>query len=164
MTMNIPEKDSNSWPPKRVLCVGAVVLQGKKVLLVRQAQGESLAGQWSIPWGIIEQDEYPSAAAERETREEGGITAEVEGLLGIQNLAWESSVAIIYLCRHIDGAPQPDGAETDKAAYFSLNEMEALKEPIEPWCEWLAKRVLRGEYTLIHQTLDSPYQPYPTFL
>lgn len=82
----------SQWPPRKVVCVGAVVLQGGSVLLIRQAKGASLEGQWSIPWGIVEPNESPEEAALRETYEEAGVTAEVEGLLGIQNLQWESSI------------------------------------------------------------------------
>ena len=161
---NAVNERQEAWPPKRVLCVGAVVLKEGKVLLVRQAQGASLAGQWSIPWGIVEQDEYPSIAAKRETREESGITVEIEGLLGLQNLEWESGIGIVYLCRHLEGTPQPDGQETDRAAYFSLAELETVDETVEPWCEWLVRRVLQGSYTLIPPTRDGPYRPHPAFL
>ncbi len=167
MATETARRNREAWPPKRVLCAGAVVLKEDKVLLVRQAQNASLAGQWSIPWGIVEQDEYPGAAAKREAREEGGVLVEIEGLLGLQNLAWQAGIGIIYLCRHLEGTPQPDGGqETDRAAYFSLEEIDTLKsaEPIEPWCEWLAKRVLAGVYTLIPPAPDSPYHPYPAFL
>ncbi len=111
------------WPPKKVVCVGAVVLRGEEsALLVHQAKGTSLEGQWSIPWGIVEADEYPEKAVLREIHEEGGITAELMGLLGIQNLSWKSSISIIFLCSHVAGEPKSDGGtETDQAGYFSLS-------------------------------------------
>jgi ADP-ribose pyrophosphatase YjhB (NUDIX family) len=66
-------QNSTDWPPRNVVCVGAVVLQGERVLFVRQAQGHTLEGQWSIPWGIVDPGESPDAAALRETREESGV-------------------------------------------------------------------------------------------
>jgi ADP-ribose pyrophosphatase YjhB (NUDIX family) len=142
-----------------------VVLRENKALLIRQVKGASLEGQWSIPWGIVETEEFPSSAAVRETLEEGGVTAEIEGLLGIQNLSWENSIGIIYLCRHVAGEPLADGGvETDQAAYLSLDEIEELNEPIEPWCEWIVKRVLRNEHHLIPSEPNNPYQPKPAFL
>ncbi len=142
-----------------------MVLQGEQALFVRQARGHSLAGQWSIPWGIVEPDEPPEAAAVRETREEGGVVAEVEGLLGIQNLRTPGWVGIIFLCRHVNGVPTPDGGvETDDAAYFSLERMRAFGEPFEPWCEWLVGRVLRGEYHLTPREPGNPYRPRLAFL
>lgn len=147
-----------------VVCVGTVVLQGNRTLFVRQATGHPLEGQWSIPWGILDPGESPDAAALRETLEEGGVTARIEGLLGIQNLRREGWAAIIFLCRHVSGVPVSDGGiETDAARYFSLEEMDAFDEPFEPWCEWLVRRVLRGECSAIPPEPDNPYRPRTAF-
>ena len=155
---------SAKWPPKMVVCVGTIVLQDKKVLFVRQAKGHSLAGQWSIPWGIVDNEESPEDAALRETYEESGIKAEIDGLLGIQNLRTEGWLGIIFLCHYVDGRPISDGVETDKAAYFSLEEMDSFTEPFEPWCEWLARRVLTGKCTTIPFEPNNPYHSRRTFL
>jgi len=158
-------QNSPDWPPRIVACVGTVVLQGKQALFVRQAKGHSLEGQWSIPWGIIDPEESPEVAALRETSEESGIAAEIEGLLGIQNLRQRGWLGIIFLCRHISGVPTSDGGiETDQAAYFSLEKMDAFDEPFEPWCEWLVRRVLQGEYRIISPELNNPYRPRLAFL
>jgi 8-oxo-dGTP diphosphatase len=158
-------QSSLDWPPKIVVCVGAIVLQGDQALFVRQAKGHSLEGQWSIPWGIVDQGESPDTAAVRETYEESGITAKIQGLLGIQNLPQQGWVGIIFLCQHIDGAPISDGGlETDCAAYFSLEEMDTFDEPFEPWCGWLVRRVLRGEYHIIPAESNNPYHPHLCFL
>ncbi len=155
---------SEEWPPKKVVCVGTVVLQGRRVLLIRQAKGHPLAGQWSIPWGIVDKEESPEEAALRETYEESGIKAEIEGLLGIQNLPEVGWLGVVFLCHHMEGEPVADGTETDKAGYFSLEEMDALDEPIEPWCEWLVRRVLGGRYTIIRGEPNNPYRPRGAFL
>jgi ADP-ribose pyrophosphatase YjhB (NUDIX family) len=153
-----------AWPPRMVVCVGAVVLDEEKVLFIRQAKGHPLAGQWSIPWGIVDLGEAPEDAAVRETHEESNVKAKIDGLLGIQNLPQAGWIGIVFLCRHDEGRPVPDGVETDKAAYLSLEEMDALGEPIEPWCEWLARRVLNGQYTVIPCETNNPYQPREAFL
>jgi len=155
---------ASEWPPRNVICVGTVVLKDDRVLLVRQAEGTSLAGSWSIPWGILERGEWPEVAALRETREEGGITARIEGLLGIQNLSWQLAIGIVFLCRHDSGNPIPDGKETDRAGYFSLAEVEALGEQILPWCRWLAVRILTGKYHIIPGPQENPYEPNQAFL
>ena len=131
------------FPPRKVICVGAVVAKEQKVLFVRQAQGQSLAGQWSIPWGFIEADERPEDAALRETLEEGGVAAQIEGFLGYQNLNPPGTFGMIFLCRHLSGEPKADGVETDAARYLGL------ADPASEWCEWLARRVLLGEFSLI---------------
>jgi mutator protein MutT len=156
-------KITAEWPPKKVVCAGAVVLHKGNVLLIRQAEGHSLAGQWSIPWGIVEANEQPEETAVRETIEESGINAEVEGLLGYQNFRWQSMVAFIYLCRHVSGEPTEDGVETDQAGYFSLAELDALSGPIEPWTNWLIRRVLSGKYHLIPLITNNPEHPLSAF-
>jgi 8-oxo-dGTP diphosphatase len=160
------EQSPPAWPPKTVVFVGAVVLKDNRALFVRQAAGHSLAGQWSIPWGVLDPGESPDTAALRETQEEAGITAEIEGLLGIQSLSRPDGwLATVFLCRHVAGTPTPDGGiETDRAAYFSLDEMDAFGEPFEPWCEWLVRRVLRGAYHIIPPQPDNPYRPHSAFL
>jgi ADP-ribose pyrophosphatase YjhB (NUDIX family) len=40
--------------PNSVLCVGAAVRRDDRVLLVRQAAGHALAGQWSIAPGFVD--------------------------------------------------------------------------------------------------------------
>ena len=147
------------------VCVGTVVLNEGRALFVRQAKGHALAGQWSIPWGVVDPGESPESAALRETEEESGIVAEVEGLLGFQNLAQAGWISLVFLCRHASGLPRSDGGiETDLAAYFSLAEMDTFDEPFEVWCEWLVRRVLRGEYRLVPPEANNPYQPRLAFL
>ncbi|HEY44482.1 MAG TPA: NUDIX hydrolase [Anaerolineae bacterium] len=162
--MTNEERSSSQGPPKLVVCVGAVVLQGERALFVRQAKGHSLEGQWSIPWGFVDPDETPDSATLRETLEEGGIKANVEGMLGIQELQREGWIAIVFLCQHVGGIPKSDGGiETDHAAFFSLEEIEEFNEPFEPWCEWLVRRILGGEYHLIPPEPMNPYQPLSAY-
>jgi ADP-ribose pyrophosphatase YjhB (NUDIX family) len=162
--MGNQEQHSQEWPPRIAVCVGTVVLRGDRALFVRQAKGHSLEGQWSIPWGLVDPDEPPEVAALRETEEESGIEVEIQGLLGLQNLRREGWIALVFLCRHVGGEPRSDGGlETDGAGYFSLQEMDQFEEPFEPWCEWLVRRVLGGEYHLIPSELANPYQPRLAF-
>lgn len=152
--------------PETVICVGAVVMNGDRVLLVRQSKGHSLEGQWTVPWGRIEEGESPVAAVLRETKEEGGIEASVTGLLGVQELPppQEGWIALVYLCKHISGNPKPMDRETDAACYFTLSEFEALSDPKEPWSEWLIRRVFSDDYTLILNDATNPLKHQGTFL
>ena len=98
-----------------VVCAGAVVMRGDQILLVRQAKGHQLEGQWPVPWGRVDAGESPSTAAVREAEEESGILTNVAGLIGAQELPppWEGWIGLIYLCNHVGGTPTPDGRETD---------------------------------------------------
>jgi len=161
------------WPPCMTICVGAVVLHEERVLFVRQTYGENLTGVWTLPWGFVQgmtddgQPDPPHVAAVRETLEEGGITAKIVGLLGVQNhatAAGEPRLYILFLCHPINGDPTPDHTETDRAAYFSLDDLDHLDGPIDAFCDWLARRVLRGDYHLIPAEMTNPYAPFVAFL
>lgn len=162
------------FPPRMIVCVGSVVCRGNTILFIRQTYGENLKGKWSIPWGFT-QGETPETytdpthiAAIREVHEEAGITAEIIGLLGIQHGSLSKEgyprLYVLYLCRHVSGAPLPDLLETDMAAYFSLDELESIEAAVDPFCYWLAVRVFEGKYTVIYPELNSPYTPNLAFL
>ena len=149
---------------RRLLCVGAVVLDSDRVLFVRQAPGHSLAGKWSIPWGMVEDGESPADAALRESLEEAGVEVEVKGLLGIQDIPESDLLAMLFLCEHRSGDPRPDGRETDLARYLSADALAALDEPVEVWCEWLVRRVLSGQHRCVPQHANNPYLPSRGFV
>jgi 8-oxo-dGTP diphosphatase len=165
---------SPDFPPKMIVCVGSVVLRANKVLFARQSYGEMLKGRWTLPWGFVQGEDPstyfdpPHVAALRETREEAGVVAEVEGLLGIQNARrskeGDPRLYILFLCRHVSGEPIPDNQETDRAAYFSLEELKGIREDVDPFCYWLATRVLQGHYTLVPPEPENPYAPHLAFL
>ena len=149
-----------------VLCVGAVVRRTDRALLVRQSPGHSLEGQWTIPWGQIGSGESPTAAVLREIEEEGGIAAQVEGLLGVQELPepWLGMVGILFLCRHIDGTPTPDMRETDAAQYFRVDQLDLIADSLEPLSAWLVHRVLTNDFKLLEMNNSGPFVPSPSYL
>lgn len=147
-----------------VVCVGAVVLKGEQALLIRQAEGHALEGQWSVPWGFVDPGETPEQAAVRETGEESGITVKVEGLLGFQNLPQTGWIGLVFLCRYVSGGLSVNGIETDRAGYFSHREIAEMEEDIEPWCAWVVRRVLTAQHILIPPQQENPYRPNTAFL
>ena len=159
-----PEPRNQHSTPKFFVCIGSVVLKDRHVLFVRQAKGESLEGQWSIPWGFVDSYETPEKAAVRETMEESGVHSKVIGFLGFQNLPETGWIGLVFLCRHLEGIPKADNIETDKARYFSKDDLQNFDQPIEPWCKWIALRVLDNEHTLIHDEEENPYHPKVAFL
>ncbi len=66
----------------RVPCVGVVVLDEQRRLLVVRRANEPSRGLWSIPGGRVEQGESLQDAAIREAREETGLEILVEAELG----------------------------------------------------------------------------------
>jgi mutator protein MutT len=63
------------------LCVGAVVVEGDQLLLIRRGHGPA-AGEWSVPGGRVETGETVAEAVVRELYEETGLEGACGSLLG----------------------------------------------------------------------------------
>ena len=63
----------------RVEIAIAVVLRGDQVLIGQRPAGVALAGLWEFPGGKVEPGETPAQAAERECREETGLSVTAVG-------------------------------------------------------------------------------------
>jgi NADH pyrophosphatase NudC (nudix superfamily) len=101
----------------------------------------------------------------REVAEEAGVTAEVEGILGLRNRCDPdvgNSLYIVLLLHSLSGEPKPDGKEVDSAAYFSLDEIRMLEQVPSINVE-IAQRALSADrrllipQTLMHHVTGAPY-------
>jgi 8-oxo-dGTP diphosphatase len=63
------------------LCVGAIAVSDDHILLIRRGRSPG-KGLWSVPGGRVESGEAMAEAAVRELREETGIEAVCEDLVG----------------------------------------------------------------------------------
>src|SRR5438270_12938273 len=70
------------YPDRPIVGVGAVIVRDGRAVLVRRG-GEPLAGEWSIPGGVLELGETLRAGAEREALEETGLVVEAGEVLDV---------------------------------------------------------------------------------
>jgi 8-oxo-dGTP diphosphatase len=70
------------YPDQPVAGIGAVIMHGGKILLVKRGS-EPGKGKWSIPGGIIELGETAKEATVREVKEETGLDVEVRSLIDV---------------------------------------------------------------------------------
>ena len=117
--------------------VRGVVLAEEGLLLVREVGVED----WCIPGGWADVGETPSRAVQKEVAEEAGLEVRAARLLGVFDrdfrgrLRWPAHVYKLYvLCEVLDGAPTPDGVETEAVAFFPLDALPPLSEKT-PWVQ-----------------------------
>ena len=120
---------SREFPERPILGVGAVVIDGNAVLLVRRAH-EPLKGQWSVPGGAVEVGETLAAATAREVREETGVDVEVGPIVEVldrvrldaDGRARFHYVLVDFLCRPTGGTAR-SGSDAEAVAWVDLGEL-----------------------------------------
>ena len=103
------------FPEAPIVGVGAVVIDGTKVLLVRRGQ-EPLKGEWSLPGGALELGETLQQGVVREVLEETGLIVVPGGIIEVLDriIQDEASgrvryhyVLIDFVCHATGGALGP---------------------------------------------------------
>ena len=120
------------YPERPLVGVGAVIVEGGRVVLVRRA-AEPMAGQWSIPGGLLELGETLRAGAEREALEETGLQVEAGEVLEVLDRIVPDAngkprfhyVLIDFLCRRI-GSDLRAGGDAAEARWVRDAELAGL--------------------------------------
>lgn len=123
------------YPDFPLVGVGAIIIEDGRVLLVKRGH-PPLAGEWSIPGGVLEVGETLCEAAIREAREETCLTVEPADLLGVYDRVLRDDdgrtvyhyVLIDFLCRRVGGEAQA-ADDADEVRWFTLEEAGELALP-----------------------------------
>ena len=98
--------------------VAAVVLLSSDGKLVLARRGPKPAiGRWSFPSGYVDRGEVIEGAAVREVKEETGLDAQLEGLVGVYSSADSPVVLAAYSARVVGGSLRAGGDVEDVALF-----------------------------------------------
>ena len=120
------------YPDRPIVGVGAVIVRDQRAVIVRRG-GEPLAGEWSVPGGVLELGETLRQGAEREALEETGLTVRAGEVLEVfDSIVPDASgrlqyhfVLIDFLCEYVSGEIRAGGDAAD-ARWVTLAELPQL--------------------------------------
>jgi mutator protein MutT len=118
-----------TYPERPIVGVGAIVLDGDRVLLVKRAH-EPLKGEWSVPGGAVEVGETLEDAVRREVREETGLDIEVGPIVDVldriqhdpQGRVRFHYVLVDFVCTPLGGTLQC-GSDAEEATWATRVEL-----------------------------------------
>ena len=109
----------------RFASIGAIILRGDDVLLVRHTYGGA-AGQLLNPSGYIKHGEMPLEGLKREILEETGVEIDPLGLLAVRCSIedwW-----LVFLAEYVSGEVRSDNHENSEAFFISCDEALCRKD------------------------------------
>jgi 8-oxo-dGTP diphosphatase len=120
------------YPDSPLVGVGAVIIEEGRVLLVKRGH-PPLAGEWSIPGGVLELGETLRQAAAREAQEETCLTVDPTELLGVYDRVLRDDnghilyhyVLVDFLCRRVAGDSRAAG-DADEVGWFTHEQIGKL--------------------------------------
>lgn len=114
--------------PRPEVCVGAIAVDGERLLLVRRGHGPA-AGEWSVPGGRVEGGETLAEAVVREVAEETGLEAVCDELVGwVERLDDDHHFVILdFRVTVLDPAEPVAGDDAAEAMWVPLGEVAELR-------------------------------------
>jgi 8-oxo-dGTP diphosphatase len=127
-------------PELRIPCVGAILTDGGKILLIRRGH-EPEKGRWSLPGGRIEPGETDQQALVREVREETGLEVIPGPLAGAVDRPGPGGRVLVIrdYAATVTGGVLAAGDDADDARWFSVRDLDTvslttgLKEVLYEW-------------------------------
>ena len=109
--------------PRPEVCVAAIAVRDDELLLVRRGHGPA-AGTWSVPGGRVEPGETVVEAVLRELREETGLEAVCEELVGVAEVIDDDHHAVILDHRvQVLGGTLAAGSDAAEVAWVPRHEV-----------------------------------------
>jgi 8-oxo-dGTP diphosphatase len=119
------------YPEAPIIGVGAVVIDGNRVLLVRRGN-EPLKGEWSLPGGALELGETLQQGVVREVLEETGLTVLPAGIVEVLDRITQDDasgrtryhyVLVDFLCYPVRGTVL-GGSDAEEARWVEREQLQ----------------------------------------
>ena len=119
---------TRSYPSQPGFGVGAVVIEGGKVLLVRRGHAP-LEGRWTLPGGFVDYGESLESAALREAEEETSLKIDLLYQLGAysdpKRDPRQHTISVVFVAR-ATGKPKAGDDAKDVGVFFRNSIPEQL--------------------------------------
>jgi len=130
--MTTPDDEDREYPKHPLVGVGAILLKGDKVLLVKRGR-EPSKGMWSIPGGLVELGEGVRDAVVREVMEEAGLRIVPGELFDVVDAVHRDErgrvrfhyVIVDFLAEPDEELPMP-GTDVDEAKWVPIRGLSKL--------------------------------------
>ena len=111
-------------PPPIELCVGAILVDDGRLLMVRRGHGPA-AGEWAIPGGRVEPGETVAEAVLRELMEETGVEGLCGDLIGwVERIHEDHHFVILdFAVTSLDPVEPRAGGDAAEATWVPLDEV-----------------------------------------
>ena len=124
--------------PSPQVCVGAVVVDDGRLLLIRRGRGPA-EGRWSVPGGRVEPGATVGEAVVRELAEETGLEGLCGPLLGwVERIDDEHHFVILdFVVDVLDPVDPVAGDDAAEAAWVPLHEVGEMADLVDGLAEFL---------------------------
>lgn len=151
---------SREYPSAPIVGVGAVVIAGDCVLLVRRKQ-EPMRGQWAVPGGAVELGETLEEAIAREVAEETGLSVVPTMILKVLDRIERDAgsrirfhyVLVDFLC--VLNTPPPALCAATDVSFAAWAPLKMLRQSKEfPLPDWTLQVIELGQQQIAHEHPD----------
>jgi len=151
------------YPDRPVVGVGALVLEGERILLVKRRYPPG-RGLWSIPGGHVDLGESVLDAAVRELEEETGLLGRPLGVVNVDNAVIRDGegriryhyLLVTVLVERVGGSLRP-GSDAEDAGFYTFEEARRL--PLTESVRGLLDKIERGLLPLDKPCPVNTYTP-----
>jgi 8-oxo-dGTP diphosphatase len=124
--MHLPKKEFDRlWKLKPMVAADGIVVRDGKILLTKRGT-EPFRGYWELPGGLMDIGETIEQTAVREVKEETGIDAKIEKLVGVYSGPGRdprgTTISACFLMKFLREGGKTDG-ETEGHEFFDLNKL-----------------------------------------